>query len=141
MKEIPFRIVGLSVDDFWVKPRVKLEEGGINISTSFSFGLNYENKLVRSIITYTYSLREGEVLRLTLSCIFSIEDTAFNGMQKDGKFILEPFLSQYLATINVGAARGEIHARCELANSELSKVVLPPINLVKALPEKIEIKI
>lgn len=82
-----------------------------------------------------------EVLHITLSTIFAIEPSAFDTMLKDKEFIIEPFFSQYLATINVGAARGEIHARCELANSELTKIVLPPINLVAALPNNVVISI
>ena len=40
-----------------------------------------------------------------------------------------------MATIAVGAARGEIHARAEIEKSDLSEVILPPINLVEIIKE------
>jgi hypothetical protein len=74
---------------------------------------------------YTYVYKGMEILNMVLTCVFKIEEEAFDSMLQDGKFILEPFFSRYLATINVGAARGEIHARCEIQNSPLSKIISP----------------
>lgn len=93
------------------------------------------------LIDYTY-VRQGEkIMSLMVSCIFAIEPQAFGEMIRENRFVIEPFLSQYLATINVGAARGELHARCELNNSPLAKVILPPINLVEALSNDVVIEL
>lgn len=139
MKAIPFRIVGIETSDFFFKKDVVLDSGKIDITTNFMFAVNKEAKLVKCMIDYTYVLQGEKIMSLTVSCIFAIEPQAFGEMIRDNKFVIEPFLSQYLATINVGAARGEIHARCEIQNSPLSKIILPPINLVEALPAPITI--
>jgi len=141
MKTIPFRIVGIETSDFFFKKDVVLDGGKVDVTTNFMFAVNKEAKLVKCIIDYTY-VRQGEkIMSLTVSCIFTIEPQAFVEMIRDNKFVIEPFLSQYLATINVGAARGELHARCELNNSPLANVILPPINLVDALPNDVVIEL
>ena len=123
MKTIPFRIVGIETSDFFFKKDVVLDGGKVDVTTNFKFAVNKEAKLVKCIIDYTY-VRQG-----------------FGEMIRENRFVIEPFLSQYLATINVGAARGELHARCELNNSPLAKVILPPINLVEALSNDVVIEL
>ncbi len=76
---------------------------------------------------------------MALISTFDVKPDAFQTMIDGNKFTLQPFFSQYLSTINVGAARGEIHARCEHAGSELANIILPPVNLVEALHEPIVI--
>lgn len=141
MKTIPFRIVGIETSDFFFKKDVVLDGGKVDVTTNFKFAVNKEAKLVKCIIDYTY-VRQGEkIMSLMVSCIFAIEPQAFGEMIRENRFVIEPFLSQYLATINVGAARGELHARCELNNSPLAKVILPPINLVEALSNDVVIEL
>lgn len=141
MKTIPFRIVGIETSDFFFKKDVVLDGGKVDVTTNFMFAVNKEAKLVKCIIDYTYVRQDEKIMSLTVSCIFAIEPQAFGEMIRDNKFVIEPFLSQYLATINVGTARGELHARCELNNSPLANVILPPINLVEALPNDVVIEI
>ena len=141
MKTIPFRIVGIETSDFLFKKDVVLDGGKVDVTTNFMFAVNKEAKLVKCIIDYTYVRQDEKIMSLTVSCIFAIEPQAFGEMIRDNKFVIEPFLSQYLATINVGTARGELHARCELNNSPLANVILPPINLVEALPNDVVIEI
>lgn len=141
MKTIPFRIVGIETSDFFFKKDVVLDGGKVDVTTNFMFAVNKEAKLVKCIIDYTYVRQDDKIMSLTVSCIFAIELQAFGEMIHDNKFVIEPFFSQYLATINVGAARGELHARCELNNSPLANVILPPINLAEALPNDVVIEI
>ena len=53
------------------------------------------------------------------------------------QLLLKAEFARYITTINVGAARGEIHARCSLAKSNIARIILPPVNLVEALPNDI----
>lgn len=140
MKTIPFRIVGMEVEKFSINDSVE-PNGRIDVNTNYGFAVNKQEKLIKCTVFYAYSYSGETILEMTLSCIFNIEPTAFSDMLKGDKFIIEPFFSQYLATINVGASRGEIHARCELANSKIARIILPPINLAEALPEAIEINL
>lgn len=141
MKTIPFRIVGIETSNFFFKKDVILTDGKIDVTTNFMFAVKKEAKLVKCMIDYAYVCQGEKIMSLTESCIFAIEPQAFGEMIRENKFVIEPFLSQYLATINVGAARGELHARCELNNSPLANIILPPINLVEALPNDVVIEI
>lgn len=139
MKEIPFRIIALQVEFFNLTGNRPKEEKPIKISTSYEFGVNVDEHVVMARLSYKYLQNDKELLYMSLISTFDVKPEAFSAMISGNKFTLEPFFSQYLSTINVGAARGEIHARCEQAQSELAKIVLPPINLTEALPDPIEI--
>lgn len=139
MNTIPFKIIEINTEKFALAETPAEFDECINVKTNFSFGVNATSQLVRCVIDYTYVYKGKDILNMRLSCVFKIEEEAFGIMLQDGKFILDPFFSRYLATINVGAARGEIHARCETMNSPLSKIILPPINLMEALPAPITI--
>ena len=136
---IPFRIIGLHVDSFFLTDHKFQIEIPVEVLTSYDFGVNIDEHLVVARHSYTY-LQEGtKLLQMTLISTFDVKPDAFQSMLQENKFTLEPFFSQYLSTINVGAARGEIHARCQAAESELADIILPPINLTEALPEPIVI--
>ena len=109
------------------------------MKTNFSFGVNTASQLVRCLVDYTYVYRGEGILNMVFTCIFKIEEEAFDKMLQENKFVIEPFFSRYLATINVGAARGEIHARCEAAKNPLSvmtETTLPMLKLQSQLGNK-----
>lgn len=141
MKQIPFRIIALQVESFILTDNKPLQGKTIDVSVSYEFGVSIDEHLVLVRLTYNYLQDDVELLQMSLVSTFDVKPDAFMTMKNGNKFILEPFFSQYLATINIGAARGEIHARCEQARSELAHAILPPINLTEALPEPVEIEI
>lgn len=138
-KQIPFRIVGLQVESFQLTDCKLQKDIPIEVRTGYEFGVIPENHLVMAKLVYTYIQEETELLQMALISTFDVKPDAFQTMIDGNKFTLQPFFSQYLSTINVGAARGEIHARCEHAGSELANIILPPVNLVEALHEPIVI--
>ena len=141
MNTIPFKVIGLNVEKFELAEIPAKIEGNIDVKTDFSFGVNTASQLVRCLIVYTYVYQGKRILNMVFTCVFKIEEEAFSKMLQENKFVIDPFFSRYLATINVGAARGEIHARCEAIKNPLSQIVLPPINLVEALPEDVVIEL
>ncbi len=139
--QIPFRVVGLQVESFQLTGYKPQKDIPVEVRTNYEFGVIPDEHLVMARLVYTYLQMDTELLQMTLVSTFDVKPEAFKTMFEGNTFILEPFFSQYLSTINVGAARGEIHARCEQAGSELANIILPPINLVEALPEPIVITI
>lgn len=138
-RHIPFRIIAIDAKKFKAKEDVDSDIDKAKIHSTFSFAVNATQKLVRCDSEYTYNCQGEDVLVFAMSCVFAVEEEGFSQMTEDGKFTIEPYFSQYLATISVGAARGEIHARCEARHSPLARVILPPMNLIKALPDPIVI--
>jgi len=141
MKQIPFRIAALKVEDFKLTDAKPQEEARIEVRISYEFGVNLDAHMVIARIKYKYVQAETELLQMTLTSSFDVKEADFLSLRKDNTITLEPYFTQYLCTINVGSARGEIHARCEQANSVLANVILPPINLVEALPDPIVIEL
>ena len=133
---IPYRIVEIIVNDFNVQSDENLDKNiEINVSTEFSYAVNIPAHRVRCFSKYIYTQDEKEVLAFDLTCTFEVREDAFNSFIKDDKLTLDVDWLIYMATIAVGAARGEIHARAEIEKSDLSEVILPPINLVEIIKE------
>lgn len=133
---IPYRIVEIIVNDFNVHSDENLDKNiEINVSTEFSYAVNIPAHRVRCFSKYIYTQDEKEVLAFDLTCTFEVREDAFNSFIKDDKLTLDVDWLRYMATIAVGAARGEIHARAEIEKSDLSEVILPPINLVEIIKE------
>lgn len=133
---IPYRIVEIIVNDFNVQSDENLDKNiEINVSTEFSYAVNIPAHRVRCFSKYIYTQDEKEVLAFDLTCTFEVREDAFDSFIKDDKLTLDVDWLRYMATIAVGAARGEIHARAEIEKSDLSEVILPPINLVEIIKE------
>ena len=143
MRNIPFRIVGIETVDLSLKEDFVFSEDNhnVDVNTEFSFAVNKDLKMVKCIIDYSYQYHADEILKMSLACVFKIENDAFASMLQGDKFVIEPFFSRYLATINIGAARGEIHARCDERKSNLKDIILPPINLGEALKGDVVIEL
>ena len=140
-KQIPFRIIGLEVDNFKISQK-KLQVGTpVEVRTNYEFAVVPDQHLVMARLTYTYLQTNDKLLEMSLVSTFDVKPEEFQTMLKGNTFTIEPFFSRYISTINVGAARGEIHARCQIQESELASIVLPPINLIEALPDPIVITI
>ena len=135
---IPYRIVEIIVNGFNVQSDENLDKNiEINVSTEFSYAVNIPAHRVRCFSKYIYTQDEKEVLAFDLTCTFEVREDAFNSFIKDDKLTLDVDWLRYMATIAVGAARGEIHARAEIEKSELSEIILPPINLVEIIKESV----
>lgn len=137
MEKIPFRIIGLNVDNFQLYESQIQRNETFDVRTEFKFGVDKANHAVVCHIDYSYVQLDIALLKMSLRCFFDVQSDAFNKMYEDDKFVLQPYFSQYLAMINVGAARGEIHARCEAAGSVLKNAILPPVNLTESLGKPI----
>lgn len=136
---IPYRITNIVCNSF--EANSELAKGDINMQCSFAFGVNESQHVVRSVVKYELTQNASRVLFMELACFFDIHPDALAKLKKDNSIVIEAFFARYLATINVGAARGEIHARCELKGLPLANVVLPPINLEEAIPGDVVIEL
>ena len=136
---IPFNVDELICNKFEIYG--ELSPGDTDVRTGFTFGVHIPSHHVRCRIVYQYLQNEKLLLELDFTTSFDVQEEAMQSMVRGDKFVIEPYFAQYLATINVGAARGEIHARSEMAKSSFVDAILPPINLMEAIPDDIEIEI
>ncbi|MDE5872126.1 MAG: hypothetical protein K2H22_09315 [Muribaculaceae bacterium] len=76
-----------------------------------------------------------------MDCYFQIDPKYFTSQVKDDVLTIKTEILQYLATIAVGTARGEIHARCAIAESPLQEIVLPPVDITRIIQTPAEFKV
>ena len=132
---IPFKIDEIICSKFEILGEVT--KGEVELETGFAFSANFQNHHVRSTVLYRLIQGNVCVLEHELICSFDVREAEFNQMIVDDQLLLKAEFARYITTINVGAARGEIHARCSLAKSNIARIILPPVNLVEALPNDI----
>lgn len=127
MSVLKYKINRIVSDEFFVKDIVDTDN--LRLSLSFEFKINVESKAVCCISRYDYMLDQEIMMRLVLECYFQIESAYFESLVKDKVLTIKHEILQYLASIAVGTARGEIHARCQMSDSDIQNIILPPINL------------
>ena len=132
---IPFKIDEIICSKFEIYGQVT--KGEVELETGYAFSLNFPTHHVRSTVLYRLIQNGACVLEHELVCSFEIREKEFKQMIVGKQLILKVDFARYITTINVGAARGEIHARCAIAKCNIARVVFPPINLVAALPDDI----
>ncbi len=135
MNRIPFRIAKIAIDDFSFDNQFKVcSDASIEIVSSFSFGVDMKESLIKCDSEYKYLLSEKEILLLKLSSFFEIEPEAFKDFYNSkGDFSINKDFLRHMATISVGAARGVIVSKSE--NTPIANVVLPPLNLMEAIKD------
>lgn len=136
MSILKYRIERIMTNKFSLDNNANL--GKLSFSISFRFKVNVEERLVSCISRYEYLSGDDKVMQLELECFFIIEKENFKSLVKDKSLTINQNILQYMATIAVGAARGEIHARCQFADSPLQEIVLPPVNLTKIITKPAE---
>lgn len=109
------------------------EIDNLSFSLAFQFKASVAESVICCISKFEYKSDRDIVMDLSLECYFKILDEGLNSLIQDHVLTIDKETLQYLATIAVGTARGEIHARCEMANSNLQEIVLPPVNLTKII--------
>ncbi len=131
MSVIEYKIDKLVSKGFYVKNTKHLDK--LKFSVSFQFKVSVEETAVCCISHYEYKFGEEDVMLFDLECYFKIQQDYLHSLIKEGVLTIDADILQYLATIAVGAARGEIHARCEKEGSPIQSIVLPPVNLTEII--------
>ena len=139
MSVLKYRIDKIVTKGFEVRQTNSIDK--LHFSLSFQFKVNVEEKVVCCISHYEFRTEEEIKMLLDLECYFQIEPQYFSSLIKDSVLTIKADILQYMATIAVGTARGEIHARCAIADSPMQDLVLPPVNLTKIIQTPAEFKV
>lgn len=139
MSVLKYRIDKIVTKEFEVRQIDNIDN--LHFSLSFQFKVNVEEKVVCCISHYEYRTEKEIIMQLDLECYFQIEPKHFTSLIKDDVLTIKTEILQYLATIAVGTARGELHARCAIAESPLQEIVLPPVDLTKIIQTPAEFKV
>jgi hypothetical protein len=135
---IPYRIIQIVTRKFEQHPDLLVGGSNAQVVSEYNFAVSVAEHRIRCISKFVFLQGENTLLELELVCIFDVEHGAFNDLKKEGELIVPVEFLRYMATICVGTARGDIHARTE--GTTLSNIILPPINLVEAIKEPFVLK-
>lgn len=126
-----YKIQLLNVLEFFCND---FDEGrDVSVSFGIDFKINEHENLISCTTNYRYVQDDNDILYLRLEGIFIVSPQTLPSLTQNDEIIIPVNILQYLATICVGAARGEIHARAQLCGSNTQKLVLPPINLTECI--------
>ncbi|MDE6536932.1 MAG: hypothetical protein K2M13_02695 [Muribaculaceae bacterium] len=139
MSVLKYRIDKIVTKEFKVRQVNSNEK--LHFSLSLQFKVNVEEKVLCCISHYEYRSESEIKMQLDLECYFQIESKYFTSLIKDNSLVIKTEILQYLATIAVGTARGEIHARSAIAESPLQNTVLPPVDLTNIIKSPAEFKV
>lgn len=131
MSVFKYRIAKIRVLEFNASQDASLND--LKLTSSFGFKVSFDECVVGCLSQFEYKTSDDTVMYLSLECVFKVEENCFRGLIKDGVLTIPTDMLQYMASIAVGTARGEIHARCEQCGSTLQDVVLPPLNLTEII--------
>ncbi len=141
MSVLDYKIDKIITKSFQLKKTDRIDN--LRFSLSFQFKVSIEDSAICCISEYEFSNEKEQVMELSMECYFKILHNGLDSLIHDNVLTIETEPLQYLATIAVGAARGEIHARCDMADSILKEIVLPPVNLTTIIttPSKFPVEI
>jgi len=132
---IPYKIIQIETKQFAIFPDKFVNGDIVNIKTNYNFNLRSDFAQIRCSSVIQFFQKEQLILLLEIVCIFDIANEGVEFIKKENRVPVD-FL-RYMATIVVGTARGIIHAKTE--SSVLNSIVLPPINLIDAIKDDIQI--
>ncbi len=132
---IPYKITQIETKQFAIFSDKFVNGDIVNINTNFNFNLKSDFVQIRCSSLIQFFQKEQLILLLEIVCIFDIANEGVDFIKKENRVPVD-FL-RYMATIVVGTARGVIHAKTE--STVLNSIVLPPINLVDAIKDDIQI--
>lgn len=139
MKIFNYKIEKIVKTKFYLIETDKIDK--LQFSLSFQFKVNVEDEIICCVSKYTYKDSQAIVMELELECYFKTKDGYFNSQVQGSVLKIDTDVLQYLATIAVGTARGEIHARCEAKGSVLQDMVLPPVNITEIITSQAEFRL
>jgi hypothetical protein len=140
-KKIGFNLVGIDTKEFATFEESfdsnNIENIDLNINIGFQLSDNLD--IINCVFTINFLQKENVLIKLKLSCTFSIDESTLKSFKKDNKIIFPKPLMSHFGVITVGAARGVLHAKTD--GSIFNDLVLPTVNLTEMITEDIVFEI
>lgn len=130
---IPFKIKQIEINQFAMFPEVLDSSKDVQVNTRFIFDAKVDEHIIRCKAAFSYKQGENLILVLVVYCYFDIDSPSLNSFKKDTTYQIPVDFLRYMGTITVGTSRGIIFAKTE--STPINHIVLPPINLIKAINE------
>lgn len=128
---IGFRIQNIETLQYAVLQE-NVAENKLTLASSFSYGLDAESKIIRTIFRYELLHEEKPALLIEIAVDCAIEPASFDEkIQEANGFRIPKDLAIHFAMISVGTARGILHEKTK--DLPLNKYPIPTINVKQAI--------
>jgi len=136
-KQIPFLLSDIQTEEFATIENAFHDEGDIEISTSFNFGVSIEEHAIAVSFNVGFECDQKAFIILKVVLEFDIEPNSFKALSKNKKAKIPKDFLTHLAVLTVGTARGILHAR--LMDSKFDNFILPTLNVSEIVKEDLEL--
>ena len=139
MQVVPFKLAGITTDEFAsFRDRYDATDEAFDIGFSVQLGAIKRNRQVSVSTRLTFSQTDGEVLVLTCTCYFLIEESYWAEVSEGDYITVEPELATHFLILTVGTARGIIHTK---KPSWVIDLMLPTIDVSRVITEAARVSI
>ena len=135
---IRFRMVKINVDQFAIlidKDKVPTE--GLSYTVNLGFSIAPDVKGIACGFSVEFAHNNKPILKLSISCEFSVHPEDWNTHIKDNIFTLSTEDLGFFANQTVGSARGIMF--CKTEDTDFRNFILPPIDLTKIIDDDLVI--
>lgn len=137
-KKIGFQLVNIVTDQFAIiKDNYDKHNTDVNISTEATYGIDDDEKLIKSGVKIEFSQNKSVFLLAEISNHYVIDNKTWEKeIKKYNKFVIPKDFATHLLVLTIGTIRGVLHAKIE--NTEFNKFLLPTLNISKLISSDIE---
>lgn len=132
---IKFNLIKIKTDQFALFEENHVKKGKINLNTSMSFGLNFEDNAFSISIKFTFEIKKKPFMTTQVSTFFKIDSITWESLKENNQIILPKGFVAHMAMITVGTSRGILHSKTE--GTIFNKYILPTLNVAEMVPEDV----
>ena len=128
---VGFTLRQIRIEQFATFPEYLSLNQEAQVSDSFQFLLNPENRQVGVNASFDFKQKEFVIMRIGVSCHFGIDNNVWSSFLEGNRVRLPLDFSTNLFSITTGTTRGILASKTE--HTHFSKFILPLLNLKKMI--------
>ena len=138
-KSIEYNIVEIKTNQFAIFENAQETGGKKSINTSFSYGIDVNEKRFICIVDIVYKLDESPVIKIQTQAVYKLKEQSFQIFIEGEDFIMDPQFVKHFTNLLLNTTRGILI--CKLENTQYNQNILPEINLEDVIKTPLNIKL
>lgn len=135
-----FRIIGIKTKQFAAfESNFNRDQPELNIDNGFSYGIDLESSQFHCMISITLSQNTRPVIKIETEGVFQLDKESIDSFLQDNVFEMPEPIVRYFTDMVYGAMRGILV--CKLEDTQLSDVILPPVNWNEVIDRPLSISL
>ena len=139
MKSIEYQIASMRVLHSDISPENYDSERRVQLSNTFSFGVNVDNNLILCNHKFVLKKQIEPFVEIELETIYAISHKSFNEMKDNGQIVIPTGFLVQCGSISYGSLRGIVLLKTK--EKGLDNVIIPPIYIDQIIKEPVIMKL